>query len=149
MTDKPILTLNRCVEFTNDCTLGSLWDGDQVICKTLELPWRQNEKNVSCIPCGVYTVRPHFSKRYQHCYAFDDEETAPRTKIRIHGGNWASDTRGCVLPGRGYEQMYLKGSFRVAVSRSNTTLDMLLDEYPDGFMLRILGKLTGVKYESS
>ncbi len=37
-----------------NATFGEITAGD-FVCKSLELPFRGNKKNVSCIPAGVYT----------------------------------------------------------------------------------------------
>lgn len=35
------------------------------ICYTIELPWKQNEARVSCIPEGEYFIRKRFSSTFQ------------------------------------------------------------------------------------
>src|SRR5574339_383707 len=38
-------------------TLGSIYDSHGVlICKTMELPWKDNQNNISCIPEGLYEL---------------------------------------------------------------------------------------------
>lgn len=64
---------------------------------TIELPWRDNAKNLSCIPEGTYEVCPRFSKRFKHHLMLIGVEN--RHLILIHGGNDAQrDLRGCIAP---------------------------------------------------
>ncbi len=32
----------------------------------IELPWIENKKQVSCIPEGVYELKPRFSEKFKH-----------------------------------------------------------------------------------
>lgn len=73
---------------------------------TLELPWRHNAREISCIPAGRYYCErgaaPSFPKNYALANVPD------RAGIVIHAGNyagdisrgWKSDSRGCILLGR-------------------------------------------------
>lgn len=81
-------------------TLGKLVatysDGTIFTCDTLELPWRNNSKDVSCIPKGTYAVMVkafHTGTRYQL------NSVPGRTGIFIHEGNYYKDSLGCILLG--------------------------------------------------
>ena len=128
------LTLRRLDEIPGDCTLGRLYEGEEFLCRTLELQWHQNILCISCIPPGTYTVRP---KRNSERYRFDDTETRPRTAIEIHVGNTADDTHGCIVVGAWFSATLAPG--QVAVTHSRKTLEVLRKRYPKGFELTILG----------
>lgn len=73
---------------------------------TAELPWRNNEEGVSCIPPGQYVTKWVLSpKRQRNIYMLMG--TDPRTAVEIHSGNWAGDklkgyksnVEGCILLG--------------------------------------------------
>ena len=81
---------------TNVCTMGKLYNGDELICHTFELPDRNNNINVSCIPDGEYMLKMIASPKYGPCYKVHD--VANRTNILIHEGNTVDDTRGCIMP---------------------------------------------------
>ena len=68
------------------------------VCYTLELPWRNNQPNISCIPPGTYPFKPvHNSPKFG---AVPKIESVPgRTDILFHKGNTLQDTDGCVLVG--------------------------------------------------
>ncbi len=51
-----VVSLNRW-DFFDEQTIGSLMMDGEIFCYTLELPWRENRKNISCIPIGDYEVR--------------------------------------------------------------------------------------------
>lgn len=79
---------------------------DNFVCKTLELPWRENKRSISCIPSGKYNVVIRKSPKYGSVYWVQDVPN--RTWILIHSGNWAGDTEkgfkshvnGCILLGK-------------------------------------------------
>lgn len=71
---------------------------------TLELPWRNNQRGVSCIPAGKYQTFYAASSK-GNCYRLAG--VLGRDGILIHAGNWAgdkakglrSDVEGCILLG--------------------------------------------------
>jgi hypothetical protein len=84
---------------TNDVTFGTLelpWCG--VVCRTLELPWRENATGVSCIPEGTYGLSPVYSRTFGSILAVRD--VPDRSLVRVHAGNHTGHTHGCILTGR-------------------------------------------------
>lgn len=68
-------------------------------CYTLELPWRENQQDISCIPKGRYSVVPRWSQKYKdHLHILD---VPGREWILIHEANFVSQLRGCIAVGRG------------------------------------------------
>lgn len=90
-------------------------------CKTLELPWRENQKQISCIPPGIYNVDIRVSNKYGRVYWV--REVPNRTYILIHSGNFAGDVSkgykshvmGCILLGK--DIGFLGGQLAVLNSR--------------------------------
>ena len=86
-------------------TFGELICGDELTLHTAELPWRENEPYISCIPTGRYIVEWWGSKRFPKSYIIKEVEN--RSHILFHVGNWSgdvamgfhSDVLGCVCPG--------------------------------------------------
>jgi hypothetical protein len=85
-------------------TLGvACVNGDTFV--SLELPWRENNRSVSCIPPGIYLCTLITSKKYGEVYYVNDVPN--RSGILIHAGNFAgdlhkglrSDSKGCILLG--------------------------------------------------
>lgn len=64
---------------------------------TLELPWLENKKAVSCIPVGEYLMVWGWSPRFRR--NFWRIGVPGRTGILIHKGNTLKDTSGCILVG--------------------------------------------------
>jgi len=75
-------------------------------CRTLELPWRDNRRQISCIPPGIYDVEIRLSNKYGRIYWV--RRVPDRTYILIHSGNYAGDkskgykthVMGCILLGK-------------------------------------------------
>jgi hypothetical protein len=94
---------------------------DGFFCKTLELPWKQNKRSISCIPAGEYTVQIRKSPKYGTVYWVTNVPN--RTWILIHSGNVAGDTskgyrthvNGCILLGK--KHGFLWGQRAVLTSR--------------------------------
>ena len=88
----------------NYATRG-IWLFDGVpTCVTLELPWRENQARMSCIPVGEYEVvecaRPRYtSKMTRIDRPWEVLNVPERGGILIHTGNIAADTSGCILLG--------------------------------------------------
>lgn len=101
------LHLKRTDFLNSKCTIGTLTLDGVEICKTLELPYRENKVRISCIPSGEYICKryrsPRFpSKRQEQLgikYVFELLDVPNRTYILIHVGNYIKDTEGCILVG--------------------------------------------------
>ena len=130
----PIVKLIRRTPYPDECVLGVMRDADgQLLCRTLELPWRDNETDRSCVPPGGYQARLYHSPTKGPVFRLDFEDTKPRSAIEVHAANTAHDLLGCIAPGARHG--ILDG--RPAVLDSRVTLDMLLRRYHDGFHLAI------------
>lgn len=113
-------------------------------CFTMELPWRDNKQNISCIPVGSYRVDYRESKRRGPCYHIKGVDE--RTYILKHSGNFAGDvekgfkshSQGCVLVG-----LYLgvlQGQKAVLSSKFAMT-ELVEAVGKQSFQLTILGNL--------
>jgi hypothetical protein len=79
-------------------TLGAMFDGEERLCETLELPWRDNQRGISCIPEGVYECKmAHSPSRGYPVYWL--QNVPGRQDVQIHIGNFPKDIRGCILLG--------------------------------------------------
>lgn len=102
---------------------------------TLEPPWLQNAIGKSCIPSGIYTVKPRWSPKYGNHFIIED--TLPRKYILFHIGNFRKDTTGCILVGNAFVDLNKDGE--IDISASGLTMKKLLRLAPDGFELEITG----------
>ena len=110
--DKGINLLIIRDTFTEESTIGELYLNGEWLCDTLELPYRDNQRSISCIPDGQYKVRlrtakESSSRKYLHLLV---EDVKDRKYILVHIGNFPKDTRGCILVGIGREQDRVKNS---------------------------------------
>ena len=108
--------------FTDESTMGELFVNGERFCDTLELPYRNNQRSVSCIPIGQYKVRMRYpresaTREYLHLLV---QEVKDRSYILFHRGNTAKDTRGCILVGQGSQQDI--------VHNSTLAMDLLMKE---------------------
>ncbi len=108
--------------FTKKSTIGELFLNGERMSDTLELPWKDNQKRVSCIPEGEYKVRLRTAKEsgsrdYLHLLV---QDVPNRDYILFHRGNSAKDTRGCILVGLGSQQDF--------VQNSTFAMDLLMKE---------------------
>lgn len=88
--------------FTAESTIGTMWIGDEWQCRTLEdyerLPGMPKVPGRTAIPHGVYTLRLTYSRRFG--VELPELVDVPGfSGIRIHAGNTAEDTAGCILTG--------------------------------------------------
>ena len=82
---------------------------------TLELPWLDNQKNISCIPTGEYNYIKRVSpgKGYEVIELVDVPD---RAYIQIHLGNYTRQIEGCILPGTGLKDIDQDGVIDVTNS---------------------------------
>lgn len=91
--------------FSNEeITLGFLRVeySQEILCYTLELPWRNNKPSISCVPEGIYDVtflEKSYSGKFKNCYWITNPPEG-RSGILMHCGNTTADTSGCILVGK-------------------------------------------------
>jgi hypothetical protein len=78
-------------------THGALFIHGRFICFTIELPWLQNQRGISCIPECRYEVVSRSSNRFgNHLHLLDVQD---RSLILVHAANDAQkELRGCIAP---------------------------------------------------
>ena len=108
--------------FSKESTIGELFINGERICDTLENPWVDNQRNISCIPEGVYPVRLRLPREsatrdYIHLLV---QDVPDRDWILFHRGNYPYQSQGCILVGLGSQQD--------AVNNSTLAMDLLIKE---------------------
>jgi hypothetical protein len=91
-------------------------------CVTLELPWKQNRRSVSCIPPGVYKASRRFTDERGWHFIVDD--VPGRSYILFHPGVNFRHTQGCILIGKRYGDLNKDGYLDLIESK-NTFAKML------------------------
>ena len=80
-----------------DGTNGILQCEGKIICKTIELPWKNNERGVSCIPEGKYFIRKRYSPKFK--WHLEVVGVKNRSYILFHPANNAlKELNGCIAP---------------------------------------------------
>ncbi len=78
-------------------TNGKLECKGKSICNTIELPWRENETRVSCIPEGKYFIKKRYSQKFH--WHLEVLNVKNRSLILFHPANNALlELNGCIAP---------------------------------------------------
>lgn len=92
------ITLQRS-QSNETCTIGSISVGGEVLCHTLEDIVRDEKlAGQTAIPAGTYQVVITYSPHFQQDLPLL-VNVPGFSGVRIHPGNTAADTEGCILPG--------------------------------------------------
>lgn len=109
--------------------------------KTLELPWKDNQNNISCIPEGDYWLQPRVSEKYgEHLHILnpDGSEILPRRLCLIHPANFVRQLRGCIAVGK--TKADIDGDGLADVASSRIAMKEMLKLLPNGGYLSIRKK---------
>jgi hypothetical protein len=90
-----VLVLTRT--YFPEGTQGVLeWKGT-LVCYTIELPWLENQRRISCIPEGSYILQQRYSPKFKwHLHLMN---VPGRDLILIHPANDANkELLGCIAP---------------------------------------------------
>jgi hypothetical protein len=80
-----------------DGTNGKLECEGKFICYTIELPWMENQKRVSCIPEGKYFIKKRYSNKFK--WHLEVTNVVNRSLILFHPANNALlELNGCIAP---------------------------------------------------
>ena len=119
-----------------DGTFGDLSVDDVYFSHTIEPPWRNNEKSLSCIQEGLYWLIPHVSPKYGKCFIVVNQalgvvvshDEGLRWGILFHPANWPYQLHGCIAPVK--QLMVLGGKYGGNRSRETTEklFELLGDE---------------------
>jgi hypothetical protein len=120
-------------------TLGtlSLIDNNIAVfkCVTLELPDKNNQQQISCIPKNTYKcskVGASTNIPYKHIAI---ENVPNRSGVCIHKANYVSQLRGCIAVGK--DIVDINGDKQLDITASGITFDNLMALLPDKFELEI------------
>lgn len=112
----PIVTLTR--KYANSKQqLGDLV-AKNVLFKTLELSWKDNKPNISCISTGEYLCNWTFSPKFMK-YTYQIMDVPYRSGIRFHPASWFSSLQGCIALGTHYTDLNKDDSADLANSKKS------------------------------
>jgi hypothetical protein len=95
------------------------------LCYTLEEPWRNNARGISCIPAGTYTAFRRFSPSRKR-WVYELRNVPGRSNIQIHIGNTLADILGCILVGSAVGKVTVKGVSTPGLLRSREAFDRVM-----------------------
>lgn len=121
-------------------TNGVLQCEGKTICLTIELPWRNNEKRVSCIPEGNYVLKKRFSAKFR--WHLEVIGVSGRSLILFHPANNAqSELNGCIAPvtkysgpGLGLQSREAFNQLKRLVYKSldqNRKVELIVESHPE------------------
>lgn len=90
------LTILR-YESSQQGTFGVCLHDGRWLCHCIEPACRDGQRD-HAVAAGVYELRCEWSPRFGRC--LPTIIVPGRSGLRFHAGNFVSDTRGCVLPGK-------------------------------------------------
>ena len=127
-------------------TLGSYYWRGEMLCKCLELPWKENKRGISCIPNGIYPVTKEppippndpGGRKERPYWHFRIHNVPGRSGILIHTANYFRQLKGCQAPGITFVDLDKDGSLDVA--ESTKALKKMIEVLPDKFDIEIKDK---------
>jgi hypothetical protein len=97
-------------------TLGKCTVDGEFVGYSLEKGWKDNKKNVSCIPSGVYDVVLEYSNRFKK-ELWEIKGVPNRSECKFHAANFAYQLEGCIALGVAVKDIDGDGIPDVAGSR--------------------------------
>lgn len=115
-------------------TLGTLTiDGNDFKCVTIELPYKDNQRRISCIPKGRYICKKRVSPKYGNHFHITDVPN--RDWVLIHSANYSRQLLGCI--GVGEKHIDIDSDGLKDITNSKSTLAKMNDILPNEFTLII------------
>lgn len=119
-------------------TNGELWCDGKLICYTIELPWLDNQRKISCISEGEYQLAKRYVEKFHwHLWLVG---VINRQWILIHTANNAlQQLQGCIAPVMILESPGIGSLSREALKKVNDLAFSALDK-GEKVMLKIAKK---------
>ena len=106
---------------------------------TVERPWLDNQRSVSCIPIGTYECRPRMYHRGGYP-AIEVCDVPDRDYILFHIGNYVRNSRGCILVNSDISG----GDVGLRGTGSRKAFNKFMEYFGQGFELEISNYQGGV-----
>jgi hypothetical protein len=121
--------------YSTKITTGVLSIGNEFMTNTMELPWLNNGRNISCIPEGMYEVIKQKATQTRPYDFFRLMFVPDRSGILIHRITYVKDLRGCIGVGREWIDLNKDGI--PDLIKSGDALREMINRLPDTFTLEI------------
>jgi len=84
-------------------SFGVFLDDGVPFAVTVERPWLNNQRSISCIPADTYLCKRVRSPKFGN--TFEITGVPNRSAILFHKGNLSDDSHGCVITGEQFEPL--------------------------------------------
>ncbi|MFA7287657.1 MAG: DUF5675 family protein [Melioribacteraceae bacterium] len=106
------------------------------VCRTLELPYKNNAQSISSFNPGKYTCKYTMSPSFK-IKTYEVTGVPGRAGVRIHSANYVSQLRGCIALGDAHKDINADGLSDVTHSGNTIAAFEKLMNYED-FELEII-----------
>jgi hypothetical protein len=114
--------------------VGVLYANNNQLCYSLELPWKDNQNNISCVPVGSYRAITRADGNLG--WRIELLLVPNRTRVELHVGNYPSNSIGCVLLGMAWAPNSVTSSVAARIKLKQAYEDA---GSPSGIMVKIDG----------
>ena len=119
-------------------TLGSIYAPDgNIVCKTLELPWKDNRNNISCIPEGLHRIKKMAPDQFRKYAYFRFFKVAGRSMNKFYNMSTILIHRAI---GVGSKHIDINKDGIPDIVDSKLTLSQMIISMPEEFLLEIKTK---------
>lgn len=120
--------------------VGELYKNGYFFAYTMEQPWKQNSRFISCIPSGLYEIEPINTPSHGdtgvlvnhdlNVFATQEEaQNGGRYACLIHPANWSHQLQGCIALGEKIAWGKHKDNDpNLMITNSRTTVNNLLPD---------------------
>jgi len=88
--------------------------------QSLERGWLNNQKNVSCIPAGVYKLKLEWSPRFEKDL-WEIYDVPNRRECKFHAANYSRQLNGCIALGQ--KRLDIDQDGLIDVTNSRNTME--------------------------
>jgi len=128
---KPELILTRT--YYPNGTNGQITLTGKRLCFSIELPWKDNQTQISCIPEGTYELKKRYSPKHGH--HLQVMNVPGRDLILLHPANDAlKELKGCIAPVSILTSEGKGSQSRKALAKINAIVFPVLDEKKQFFI---------------
>ena len=119
-----LFTIKR-THYRDDGVFGVMDREGQPFCVTIELPWKNNQKEISCIPEGEYLCERFLRSSGQETFLVLNVPN--RDGILIHTANTISDLRGCIGIAEFFHKKDVSGNTQTSVGMSKDAFNEFMN----------------------
>jgi hypothetical protein len=84
--------------------------------ESLERAWKNNKKEVSCVPPGVYPLVREYSPKFDQ-FLWELKEVHNRSECKFHAANFWDELNGCIALGESRYDLNKDGTLDITSSR--------------------------------